>query len=75
MTKADGSKAASDEDNAKASTDHLRKLLQRAPKADQTAVDEVPQQPCHVEVGRMPATDETDAAVRKLIFSESGVAV
>jgi hypothetical protein len=72
MTTAGGSKAVSDEDNTKVFTDHLKKLLQRVPQVDESVLDEVPQQPHHVDVGRMPSVDEIDAAVRQLNFSGSG---
>jgi hypothetical protein len=72
MMKPDGSKATSVEENTKVFTDHLKKLLQRVPQVDKAVLDEVPQQPYHVDVGRVPTVDEIDAAVRQLNFSGSG---
>jgi hypothetical protein len=72
MTRSDGIKATTEEENITVFTDHLKKLLQRVPQVDEAVLDEVPQQPYPVEAGRLPTVDEIDAAARQLNFSGSG---
>jgi hypothetical protein len=72
ITRSDGIRATTEEENITVFADHLKKLLQRVPQVDETVLDEVPQQPYPVEAGRLPTVDEIDAAVRQLNFSGSG---